>query len=219
MPRIVWDEVGKKFYEMGVRMGVLYPYSSTEKKYAPGVAWNGLTKVGDEPEGAEATNLWADDQKYASFRSAEDFKGSIECYTYPDEFEPCLGYAEPVKGMKVTQQGRSTFGLSYRNAIGSDTDPDATEYKLHLVYGATASPFSQDHETINDSPDAATLSFEFETVPVPVELEDGKTYKPTSHIVIDSRTVDKKKLAELEKKLYGDEGDPELQARRKYTQY
>lgn len=200
MSRLVWDETGKRFYEMGIKNGVLFVFDKKNSKYGTGVPWNGLTSVSENPDGAEATDLWADDQKYASFRSAEDFKGGIEAYTYPDEFEECDGFKEIVPGVVAGQQGRSVFGLSYRTAIGSDTDPEHTQYKLHLVYGATASPSEKSYETINDSPDAITFSWDFETTPVPVNLEG---FNPTAHIEIDSRKIEADKLKAIEDLIYG----------------
>ncbi|MCM1524227.1 MAG: hypothetical protein NC120_07180 [Ruminococcus sp.] len=200
MARIKWDETGKRDFEMGVSQNVLYPFGQKEQKYKTGVPWNGLINVHESPEGAEATDLWADNIKYASFRSAEDFKGSIEAYTYPDEFDECNGYREAAPGMKVAQQGRTPFGLSYRTGLGSDTDPDCTDYKLHIVYGATVSPSEKEYQTVNDSPDAATFSWDFETVPVDPEIEG---FKPTAHLEINSRTTNKDALKKLEDILYG----------------
>ncbi|MCM1578397.1 MAG: hypothetical protein NC078_06335 [Ruminococcus sp.] len=200
MARLTWDGIGERFFEMGVSKAVLYPFGSKEKPYDKGVAWNGITNVHESPEGAEATDLWADNIKYASFRSTEDFNGSIEAYTYPDEFNSCNGYKEAAPGMKVSQQSRSVFGLSYRNQVGSDTDPDCTDYKLHLVYGATASPSEREHQTINDSPDAETMSWDFETTPVDTGIEG---FKPTAHIEIDSRKAGKERIKALEDILYG----------------
>ena len=199
---IEWDGVGQKQYELGVKQGVLYKYDSTAEKWY-GVAWNGLTSVSESPDGAEENELWADNIKYGGIRSAEKFSGSIEAYTYPDEFEGCDGLARPdgAIGMTIGQQKREPFCLCYRTEIGNDLDPEAG-YRLHLVYNATCSPSEKSYETINDSPDAITFSWDFDTTPLNV-----KNHKPTSHICVDStefKTVDEKKmLADLELILYG----------------
>ena len=197
MAKLVWDKSGERFYENGVSKGVLYPKVGTA--YPKGVAWNGLTAINESPEGAEPTDLYADNIKYASMRSAETFSGTIEAYMYPDEWNACDGNVEAETGVYIGQQERQSFGLSYVTNIGSDSDSDAG-YKIHLVYGATASPSEVSRETINDSPDAATMSWEFDTTP-----ESVTGHKPTSHLIIDSRKADSTKLAELEKKLYGDD--------------
>lgn len=203
-----WDKDGERYFETGVKRGVLYPKTLTGNEitaqnggYAAGVVWNGLTSVSESPEGGDANDMWADDIKYASLRAIETFGGTIEAYTYPDEFEVCDGTASPVAGLKLGQQPRKPFGFCYRTAIGSDTDTAMEGYKLHIVYGATASPSEKTYETINDSPEGMTFSWEFDTVPVAV---DG--YKPVSLITVDSRTVDATKLAALEAILYGTSG-------------
>ena len=202
--KLVWDAVGDKRYERGVSKGVLFPTKS-DGSYDVGVAWNGLTNVNESPDGGEATDMWADNIKYGTLRSVENHKGSIEAYTYPDEFAECDGNAEPVPGLRLGQQTRKPFGLSYRTEIGSDSNPELG-YKIHLVYGATASPSEKTHETINDSSDISPISWDYETVPVAV---DG--YKPVAHLEIDSTKVDPTKLAQLEAKLYGSETeDPKL---------
>ena len=197
--KIVWDASGTKKYELGADHGVLYPQVSGA--YPLGVAWNGLTSVTYSPDGAEAQDMWADNIKYGSIRSAETVGGTIECYTYPDEFAACDGSAELAKGVKIGQQSRQPFGFCWRTAQGSDTDntldTDAS-YKLHIVYGATASPSEKQYQTINDSPEAITMSYEFDTIPAPVS-----GFKPTSYIEIDSKTVDAEKLAALLTVLYG----------------
>lgn len=197
--KIVWDATGTKKYELGVDHGVLYPQVASA--YPQGVAWNGLTSVTHSPDGAEAQDMWADNVKYGSIRSAETVGGTIECYTYPDEFTACNGEAELVKGVKIGQQARQRFGFCYRTDEGSDADSGLdteTNYKLHIVYGATASPSEKQFQTVNDSPEAITMSFEFDTVPVTVT-----GFKPTAYIEIDSATVDPTKLAALETILYG----------------
>lgn len=202
--KLVWDAVGDKRYERGVSKGVLFPTKS-DGLYDVGVAWNGLTNVNESPDGGEATDMWADNIKYGTLRSVENHKGSIEAYTYPDEFAECDGNAEPVPGLRLGQQTRKPFGLSYRTEIGSDSNPELG-YKIHLVYGATASPSEKTHETVNDSSDISPISWDYETVPVAV---DG--YKPVAHLEIDSTKVDPTKLAQLETKLYGSETeDPKL---------
>lgn len=195
---LVWDKAGERFYEAGVNHGVLYPLNA-QGQYTPGVVWNGLTQVSESPDGAEPTDLWADNIKYASLRSAETFGATIEAYTYPDEFAECDGSAVPATGVYVGQQQHKKFGFCYRTEVGSDTVSDTTNsYKLHLVYGCTASPSDKSYETINDSPDAITFSWEIDTVPVEVT-----GLKPCSTIVIDSNKVDATKLGTLLDILYG----------------
>lgn len=191
MAALAWDTTGQRFFELGVDHGVLYPYDSTTSSYPRGVAWNGLTSVNESPEGAEPNDMWADNMKYATIRSTETFGGTIEAYTYPDEFELCDGSATIATGVTIGQQNRSSFGLSYRTRIGNDVN-DELGYKLHLVYGATASPSEKSYETINDSPDAITFSWEFDTTPVAVS-----GHKPTSLITIDSTKADPTALASL----------------------
>lgn len=207
MARITWDDIGERLYETGVRNGVLYPQDESGS-YPKGVAWNGLTQVQESPDGAEPNDLYADDIKYLSIRSAETFGGTIEAYTYPDEFMECDGSLEPVKGVAIGQQARKPFGFSYRTTLGNDVKTNDYGYKLHLVYNATASPSEKAYETINDSPDAITFSWEFETTPVNVTVIENA--KPTSLITIDSTKVDPAKLKALEDKLYGQTGNPTL---------
>ena len=197
--KLVWDEIGKRTYETGVDRGVLFPMSNAGQ-YAAGVAWNGLTAVNESPSGAEASPLYADNIKYLELMSAEEFGASIEAYTYPDEFAECDGSAEPAPGVMIGQQPRKKFGFSYRTKLGNDTDGDSHGYKLHLVYNALAAPSEKGYQTINDSPEAITFSWEVTTTPVAVE-----GYKPTAHLVIDSTKVDAEKLAQLEALLYGTE--------------
>ena len=206
MPNLVtvfdckWDQDGERFFETGVRRGVLYPKTGANGAYAAGVVWNGLTSVSESPEGGDANDMWADDIKYASLRAVETFGGTIEAYTYPDEFEVCDGTAS-VNGAKLGQQPRKPFGFCYRTAIGSDQDTAMEAYKLHIVYGATASPSEKTYETINDSPEGMTFSWEFDTVPV--EVEGHPELKPVSLITISSLDVDAEKLNALEVILYG----------------
>ena len=205
MSKIVWDAVGEHTFETGVRNGVLY-LKDAEGAYSNGVAWNGLTSVSESPEGAEVTDLYADDIKYLSLMSAENFKATIEAYTYPVEFEECDGSATIANGVVIGQQSRKPFGLCYRTAIGNDTDGNEHGYKLHIVYGCQASPSEKQYSTINDSPDAVTFSWEVSTTPVNV---NGK--KPTATLIIDSTKADKAKLTALEAILYGSEStEPRL---------
>ena len=205
MSKIVWDAIGEHTFETGVRNGVLY-LKDAEGAYSNGVAWNGLTSVSESPEGAEPTDLYADDIKYLTLMSAENFKATIEAYTYPVEFEECDGSATIAKGVVIGQQSRKPFGLCYRTAIGNDTDGNEHGYKLHIVYGCQASPSEKQYSTINDSPDAVTFSWEVSTTPVNV---NGK--KPTATLIIDSTKADKAKLTALEAILYGsEEQEPRL---------
>ena len=205
MSKIVWDAIGEHTFETGVRNGVLY-LKDAEGAYSTGVAWNGLTSVSESPEGAEATDLYADDIKYLTLMSAENFKATIEAYTYPVEFEECDGSSTIAKGVVIGQQSRKPFGLCYRTAIGNDTDGNEHGYKLHIVYGCQASPSEKQYSTINDSPDAVTFSWEVNTTPVNVT---GK--KPTATLIIDSTKADKAKLTALEAILYGSEStEPRL---------
>ena len=205
MSKIVWDKTGERLYETGVDHGVLYPMGASGK-YENGVPWNGLTAVTESPSGAESNPLFADNIKYLNLISAEDFGCTIEAYTYPDEFAVCDGSAEPVAGMIIGQQARKVFGLSYRTMIGNDVDGQDHGYKLHLIYGAQASPSEKSYQTINDSPEAISFSWEITTTPVEVE-----GYKPTACVTIDSTKVDATKLAALEKILYGDDNvEPSL---------
>lgn len=207
MAKLVWDKIGEHFYETGVRNGVLYPIGPTGK-YAKGVAWNGLTSVTESPSGADANDQYADDIKYLSLRGAESFGGTIEAFTYPDEWLECDGSKSPVKGVSVGQQNRKAFGLAYKTVLGNDVDYNEHGYKLHLIYGATSSPSDRQYQTINESPDPTTFSWEFSTTPVSVDVEG---YKPTSCITIDSTTADETKLKALEDTLFGtDEKEPSL---------
>ncbi len=198
MPKIVWDKAGERYYETGVKNGVLYVMD--KGAYGTGVAWNGLTAVTESPSGAEATPLYADDIKYLNLVSAEEFGGTIEAYTYPDEFKACNGEAELTAGVTIGQQPRKTFGFCYRTVLGNDEEENEYGYKLHLVYGAKAAVSEKAYATINDSPEAITFSWEFTTTPVEVE-----GFKPTSIVVIDSTKVDATKLKALEDMLYGTE--------------
>lgn len=197
MSKLVWDQTGERFYETGVKQGVLYP-QETGGTYPKGVAWNGLTAVTESPSGAEATPIYADDIKYLNLVSAEEFGATIEAYTYPDEFAQCDGSAEIAVGVMIGQQSRKTFGLSYKTTLGNDTEGNDFGYKLHIIYGALAAPSEKGYATINDSPEAITFSWEVSTTPVSVS-----GFKPTASITIDSTKVDAAKLEALEAILYG----------------
>lgn len=198
MSKLVWDQTGTKYYETGVKQGVLYPIQDGGV-YSKGVAWNGLTAVTESPSGAEPNKIYADDIVYANLISAEEFGATIEAYTYPPEFEECDGSASLAKGVSIGQQKRKIFGLCYRTTIGNDVDGSDCGYKLHLIYGALASPSEKAYSTVNDSPEAITFSWEVTTTPVNVT-----GHKPTACITIDSTKANPTKLAALEKILYGD---------------
>lgn len=204
MTALVWDATGEHFYETGVDHGVLY--IPTEGQYTKGVAWNGLTGVTESPSGAESNPQYADNIKYLNLISAEEWAGTIEAFTYPDEFAACNGEKQLVAGVTVGQQSRSTFGMSYRTKIGNDTDGSDHAYKIHLLYGLTAAPSEKAYTTVNDSPEAVAFSWEASSVPVNVS-----GMLPTSSITIDSRTADPTQLEALEKILYGgEEAEPRL---------
>ena len=196
MPRLTWDDLGKRFYETGVKQGVLYP--QVGGAYPKGVAWNGLTAVTESPSGAEPTALYADDIKYLELISNEEFGCTIEAYTYPDEFKACNGEATLAEGVTIGQQTRVPFGFCYKTVLGNDEKKNDYGYKLHLVYGATASVSEKAFQTINDSPEAITFSWEVTTTPVAV-----KGFKPTAILTIDSTTIAAEKLIALEDILYG----------------
>lgn len=205
--KLEWDKSGEHLFETGVDRGVLYPQAA-DGTYPKGVAWNGLTSVSESPSGAEATALWADNIKYLNLYSAEEFGATIEAYTYPDEFAELDGSAEIAPGAMIGQQNRKAFGLCYRTVLGNDIQGNDYGYKIHIIYGAQASPSEKSYETINDSPDAITFSWELNTTPVPVT-----GHKPTASIVIDSTKCDATKLAALEEILYGTPGDSGVDAR------
>lgn len=209
MAKLVWDEAGKHIYETGVSKGVLYVMSNTPGTYEKGVAWNGLSSVSESPTGAEVSAIYADNIKYLNLMSREEFEGSIEAYTYPDEFMACDGSASPedAKGFVVGQQDRKTFAFCYQTKVGNDLNPEAG-YKIHIIYGALASPSERSYETVNDSPEAMTFSWDITTTPVAVT-----GFKPTAHVELDSTKIDKTKLAKIEAKLYGTDepsGEPTL---------
>lgn len=199
MAKLVWDEVGKRTYETGVDKGVLY-VQDAEGAYGKGVAWNGLTAVNESPSGAEPTPLYADNIKYLELTSKEEYGATIEAYTYPDEFEACDGSAEIGEGVVIGQQSRKVFGLCYRTVKGNDVKNNDYGYKIHLVYGCKAKPAQKNYQTINDSPEAITFSWEVSTTPVEVE-----GFKPTATVTIDSTKVAAEKLKAIEEALYGTE--------------
>ena len=204
MSRLIWDNTGERLYETGVKKGVIYP--AVNGTYPKGYVWNGLTSVTESPSGADANNIYADDMKYLVLRAAEEFGATVEAYMYPDEFAECDGSAFVATGVAIGQQTRKPFGLSYRTVLGNDTDSNDHGYKLHLIYNATASPSERAYQTINDSPEAITFSWEMTTTPLTVS-----GYKPTACITIDSTKADTASLEALEDILYGsDNSDARL---------
>ena len=206
MAKLVWDAIGEHKYETGVDHVALYK-PNTQKKYVGGVAWNGVSSISESPSGADSNPIYADNIKYLDLRSAEEFGATIECYTYPPEFAECNGEAIVTNGVVIGQQSRKTFGLAYRSIVGNDLQGNDYAYKLHLIYGATASPSEKQYSTVNDSPEAGTFSFELTTTPIAVQ-----GYKNTASLTIDtSLFTDKTKITALENKLFGTEQDePEL---------
>lgn len=214
MSKLMWDKTAEHFYETGVNQGVLYVYNASAtdktKAYDGAHAWNGLISVSESPTGADANALYADNSKYLNLISREDFEATIEAYTYPDAFAACDGSAELAKGVMIGQQKRGMFGLSYVTRLGNDVDGSDFSYKIHLIYGATASPSQKSYQTINDSPDAITFSWDIKTVPVEVAGA-----KPTATVTIDASKFTteaaKAKLAAFEAILYGsDDAEPYL---------
>lgn len=204
MSKMIWDGVGEKFFETGIEQVALYRMA--DGAYSTGVAWNGITALNLTPSGAEATSLYANNRKYLTLMSVEELGGTIEAYTYPDEWAECDGSAMAAPGVFIGQQARKPFGLAAKTLLGNDTDLTAYGYKLHLIYGGLASPSEQTNSTVNDSPEAKTLSWEFSTTPVNVT-----GYQSTSYMCIDSTKVDAEKLAALEAILYGsDDAEPRL---------
>lgn len=205
MSKLIWDQTGQRYYETGVSKGVLYPQKE-EGLYPLGVAWNGLSSVTESPSGAESNPVYADNIKYLNLLSAEEFGATVEAYTYPDEFAECDGSAEIAPGVSVGQQDRKPFGLCYQTILGNDTERNNHGYKLHLIYGCMAAPSERNYQSVNDSPEANTLSWEITTTPVSVA-----GLKPTASLTIDSTKTDKAKLAKLEEILYGtDDAEPRL---------
>lgn len=201
MARLVFDEVGSRFFETGVKNGVLF-VQDVDGSYQEGVAWNGLTAVTESPSGAEETPLYADDIKYVVFYSNEEFKATVEAYTYPEEFEQCDGSASLADGVSVGQQARRSFALVYKTSIGNDVQGQDFGYKIHIIYGAKAAPSEKAYSTINDSPEAITFSWELSTVPVNVQ-----GLKPTATVVIDSTKCDPVALAAIEDALFGSDAE------------
>lgn len=197
MSKLIWDKVGERLYETGVDHGVLFPMGKTGA-YEKGVAWSGLTAINESPSGGEANPFYADNIKYLNIMSAEDYGFSIEAYTYPDEWAACDGSAEIAPGVIAGQQNRRVFGLAYRTLIGNDTEGQDHGYKLHLVYGAQASPSGRDHGTVNESPEPTAMSWDATTTPIEVP-----GFKPTAHLVIDSTKTSAEKMKTLEEILYG----------------
>lgn len=202
MSKLVWDQIGERKYETGVDRGVIYPQEAGA--YPKGAAWNGLSAVTESPSGAEPTPLYANNHKYVELMSTEEFGGTIEAYMYPDEFAECDGLkeVEGVPGAYVAQQTRKPFGFTYRTILGNDTEKNKHGYKLHIVYGAMATPSEKAYNTVNEDPEVEPMSWEFSTTPVEIE-----GYDPTSHLVFDSTKVDADKLAALEAVLYGSESE------------
>ena len=201
MSKLTWDAVGDRLYETGTKKGVLF--LQTSEGYGAGIAWNGLTGFSESPDGGDATDMWAYDIKYLSIRAKENFKGTITAYTFPDEFAQCDGTASPIAGMRVGQQARKPFGFSYVTTVGNDVDFEDHGYKIHLIYGATASPSSKDYKTINDSPEAIEFSWEITTTPVTVGTINGVEYKPTASIELDSTKLTTAQLTAIENAIYG----------------
>lgn len=209
MTKLTWDAAADRRFENGVDHGVLY-IPNNLGEYDDGVAWNGLVSVSEAPEGAESNYQYADNIQYLNLMSAELFKATIEAFTYPTEFEPFDGVASPQIGVAIGQQPRKSFGLSYRTKVGNALNAELG-YKIHVVYGAFAAPSEKAYQTVNDSPEAITFSWELTTTPIPVGTIGGTDYKPTSTLVVDSTKVDAGALADLEELLYGTVGqDPQL---------
>lgn len=206
MSKIKWDQTGERRFKVGVDHGVIYPMKNGA--YPEGFAWNGLTNVTESPSGAEDNPLWADNMKYLNLKSAEELGLTIECYTYPEAFEACDGKRELAEGIIVGQQARNMFGFSYRNKLGDDVEGEDKGFEIHLVYGCSAAPSEQANATINDSPEAATFSYEISTTPVTVSglNSDGKPFKPVASLTIDSTRMTRENIVKLEEILYGTDG-------------
>lgn len=206
MAVLEFDKVGERLYETGVDRGVLYPYDKPNKKYGNGVVWNGLTSVQASPSGAEPSPIYADNIKYLTLMSAEEFGGTIEAYTYPDEFAECDG-SVVMSGVSIGQQSRSMFGFSYRTRIGNDVEGDRLGNKIHVVYGALAQPSESSYATVNESPEAVTFSWTFSTTPVSFNADgEFSNLRPVARLTFDSTKIDKEAWAKLEETLYGSEG-------------
>lgn len=198
MSKLVWDQTGSKLFETGIEKAVLFVMKNGA--YEKGVAWSGVTSVSEKPSGAEDTPLYADNIKYLNLKSNEEFGATIEAYMYPDEWEQCDGSAELATGVTIGQQARSKFALAYVTKIGNDTDLNDHGYKIHIIYNAQAAPSEKQYQTVNDSPEAITFSWEISTTP-----ENVTGFKPTANVVIDSTKVDAGKLKTFEDMLYGSE--------------
>lgn len=218
MAVLQWDNESERLYETGVDKGVVYPYDSTPKSasdktpkgYVKGYAWNGLTGFTESPEGADSNDLYADNDKYLSLISAENLKGTLEAYMYPPEFEECDGTKEITTGVTIGQQNRKTFGFCYRTYLGNDTDGNDHGYKIHCIYGAKAAPSEKAYQTVNDSPDAITFSWEISTTPVSVKIGEQE-FKKTASVTINSTKLTAAQLKAIEDVLYGTETeDPRL---------
>lgn len=196
---LTWDAVGEHLYETGVDQVALYVMNGNT--YGDGVAWNGVTAITESPSGADATDIYADNIKYLSLRSAENFGATIEAYSSPDEFDQCDGMATPATGVTIRQQTRKPFGLAYRTLVGNDTQSNDHGYQIHLIYNATAAPSEKAYQTVNESPEAITLSWELSTTPI--AIADHPELKPTAHITIDSTKVDSAKLETFLAIIYG----------------
>lgn len=201
MAKLVFNNVGERLFETGVKNGVLYVMGD-EGTYENGVVWNGLTAVTESPSGADTTPLYADDVKYVVIYAAEEFGATVEAFTYPEEFEQCDGSAAISEGVTIGQQSRKSFGMCYKTSVGNDVQGQDFGYKIHIIYGAKAAPSEKSYSTINDSPEAVTFSWELSTVPVPVE-----GFNPTATMVIDSTRVPEEKMKLIEDKLYGTESE------------
>lgn len=203
MAAITWDQTGARFYETGVDHGVLYPFDNTTKEYLEGVAWNGLTAVNSTPSGAEPSPMYADNIKYANPMSAEEYGGTIEAFTYPVEFEKCDG-SFTLNGVNIGQQARQQFGFSWRSKVGNDTEGVDHAEKIHIAYNALAQPSEKGYATINDTPEAMTLSWTFTTTPIGFPSDNNpNNLKPTAYLSIDSRTVSEAAFKQLTDALYG----------------
>ncbi len=200
MARLSWDNIGEHWFETGVDHGVFYPMDPEDNTYGNGVVWNGLTGVTESPEGAEPNDQYADNIKYLTLRSAETFGATIEAFTYPDEFEACDGTQTLGTGVRIGQQSRQGFGFCYRTLKGNDVKGQDAGYILHLVYGCTVSPSERAYQTVNDSPEAITFSWELDSTPVNVT-----GHKPTSLVTIDSTETTPEKMQKIEDYLYGTE--------------
>lgn len=196
---LTWDAVGEHLYETGVDQVALFVMEGNT--YGDGVAWNGVTAITESPSGADATDIYADNIKYLSLRSAENFGATIEAYSSPDEFDQCDGMATPATGVTIRQQTRKPFGLAYRTLVGNDTQSNDHGYQIHLIYNATAAPSEKAYQTVNESPEAITLSWELSTTPI--TIADHPELKPTAHITIDSTKVDSTKLESFLAIIYG----------------